>query len=224
MPFPRRLLIENEELVLELRPHWIALVMPAIVTLLVIAGWVVALTYAPEDGTGRSIVVWGAIAVGVFILFWFPVRKFVAWVTSYFVVTSDRVIHREGWIAKRSMEIPLEAINDVRFHQGVFERMIGAGDLIISSASEFGRQVFGDIRNPEEVQKAIFHQGELNKDRMYRGVGSPPAPPAQGTTSSVPPASASTTGELARLAELRNSGVLTEDEFQAQKRKILGQA
>jgi hypothetical protein len=40
----------------------------------------------------------------------------------------------------------------------------------------------------------------------------------------VPPASASTTGELARLAELRNSGVLTEDEFQAQKRKILGQA
>jgi membrane protein YdbS with pleckstrin-like domain len=226
MPFPRRLLIENEELVLELRPHWIALVLPAIVTALVIAGWVLALTYAPDDGTGRSIVVWGALAVGALILFWFPVRKFIAWVTSYFVVTSDRIIHREGWIAKRSMEIPLEAINDVRFHQGVFERMIGAGDLIISSASEFGRQVFGDIRNPEEVQKAIFHQGELNKDRMYRGVGSPAAPPAQGparaTAPSMPPASASTTGELERLAELRNKGVLTEDEFQTQKKKILG--
>jgi uncharacterized membrane protein YdbT with pleckstrin-like domain len=218
MPFPRRLLIENEELILELRPHWIAIVVPAIVTILVVAGWILALTYAPDDGTSRSIVVWGASAIGVFLLIAFPVRKFIAWATSYFVVTSDRVIHREGWIAKRSMEIPLEAINDVRFHQGVFERLIGAGDLIISSASEFGRQVFGDIRNPEEVQKAISHQGELNKERMYRGGGRGSAP-AQAT---MPPASASTTGELERLAELRNKGVLTEDEFQSQKKRILG--
>jgi uncharacterized membrane protein YdbT with pleckstrin-like domain len=219
MPFPRRLLIENEELVLELRPHWIAIVVPAVVTILVVAGWILALTYAPDDGTSRSIVVWGASAIGVFLLIAFPVRKFIAWVTSYFVVTSDRVIHREGWIAKRSMEIPLEAINDVRFHQGVFERLIGAGDLIISSASEFGRQVFGDIRNPEEVQRTISHQGELNKERMYRGGGRGSAAPAQPIT---PPASASTTGELERLAELRNKGVLTEDEFQSQKKRILG--
>jgi len=219
MPFPRRLLIENEELILELRPHWIAIVVPAIVTILVVAGWILALAYAPDDGTSRSIVVWGASAIGVFLLIAFPVRKFIAWATSYFVVTSDRVIHREGWIAKRSMEIPLEAINDVRFHQGVFERLIGAGDLIISSASEFGRQVFGDIRNPEEVQKTISHQGELNKERMYRGGGRGSAAPAQATT---PPASASTTGELERLAELRNKGVLTEDEFQSQKKRILG--
>ena len=161
--------------------------------------------------------VWGASAVGVFLLIAFPVREFIAWATSYFVVTSDRVIHREGWIAKRSMEIPLEAINDVRFHQGVFERMIGAGDLIISSASEFGRQVFGDIRNPEEVQKTISHQGELNKERMYpRGPprrDPPRRPPPR------PPASASTTGELERLAELRNKGVLTEAEFQNQKKR-----
>jgi uncharacterized membrane protein YdbT with pleckstrin-like domain len=229
MPFPRRLLIENEELVLELRPHWIAIVMPAIVTILVIAGWILALTYAPDDGTSRSIVVWGASAIAVFLLIAFPVRKFIAWVTSYFVVTSDRIIHREGWIAKRSMEIPLEAINDVRFRQGVFERLIGAGDLIISSASEFGRQVFGDIRNPEYVQKTIYQQGELNKDRMYRGMGRDSAPAVQApsatsgvTTPAMPPASASTTGELERLAELRNRGVLTEDEFQSQKKKILG--
>jgi len=218
MPFPRRLLIENEELVLELRPHWIAIVVPAIVTILVVAGWILALTYAPDDGTSRSIVVWGASAIGVFLLIAFPLRKFIAWATSYFVVTSDRVIHREGWIAKRSMEIPLEAINDVRFHQGVFERLIGAGDLIISSASEFGRQVFGDIRNPEEVQRTISHRGELNKERMYRGGGRGSAAPAQAT---MPPASASTTGELERLAELRNKGVLTEDEFQSQKKRIL---
>jgi uncharacterized membrane protein YdbT with pleckstrin-like domain len=219
MPFPRKLLVPNEELVLEIRPHWIALVMPAIVTILIVVGYGFAIGYAPDDGTGRSAVVWGATAIALFLLIIFPVRRFIAWATSWFVVTSDRVIHREGWIAKRSMEIPLEAINDVRFHQRVFERMIGAGDLIISSASEFGREVFGDIRNPEEVQKTIYHQGELNQRRMYQGDERPRQPVQASTT---PPAAPSTTGELERLAELRDRGVLTEAEFQVQKKKILG--
>src|SRR4029077_18105609 len=178
MPFPRKLLIDNEELVLELRPHWIALVMPAIVTILVIVGGSLAVANGPDGGTGHDAAFWGATAVAIFVLFWFPVRKFIAWATSYFVVTSDRVIHREGWIAKNSMEIPLEAINDVRFHQGVFERMIGAGDLIIQSASEAGREVFGDIRHPEEVQKTIYQQGEHNQKRMYQGMGSGSAAPS----------------------------------------------
>jgi uncharacterized membrane protein YdbT with pleckstrin-like domain len=224
MPFPRRLLVPNEELVLEIRPHWIALVMPAGVAILIVVGYGFAISYAPDDGSGRTAVVWGATAVALFLLILFPVRRFIAWATSWFVVTSDRVIHREGWIAKRSMEIPLEAINDVRFHQGVFERMIGAGDLIISSASEFGRQVFGDIRNPEEVQRTIYHQGELNKQRMYQGREErSPGPAQRVSTVGTPPAAPSTTGELERLAELRDRGVLTESEFQIQKKKILGQ-
>ena len=224
MPFPRRLLIENEELVLEMRPHWIALVFPGIVVVLVIAGWGVGISLGPSTGTGRDVLFWGASAVAVFLLIWYPVRKFIAWATSWFVVTSDRVIHREGWIAKRSMEIPLEAINDVRFHQGVLERMIGAGDLIISSASEFGRQVFSDIRKPEDVQKTIYHQGELNKERMFQGRSARPhsAEAASLPASASSPASASTTGELERLADLRDRGVLTESEFQTQKKRILG--
>src|SRR5262245_33328220 len=224
MPFPRRLLIENEELVVEMRPHWIALVFPGIVAALVIAGWGVGINLGPSTGTGRDVLLWGASVVAVFLLIWYPVRKFIAWATSWFVVTSDRVIHREGWIAKRSMEIPLEAINDVRFHQGVLERMIGAGDLIISSASEFGRQVFGDIRNPEEVQRTIYHQGELNNQRMYQGRDQrSPQPSSAVTTPGTPPPAPSTTGELERRAELRDRGVLTESEFQIQKKKILGQ-
>jgi uncharacterized membrane protein YdbT with pleckstrin-like domain len=215
VPFPRKLLIENEELVLELRPHWIALVGPVAVTVLLVALWTGALVYAPDDGFLRSLTIIGGSALALFVFVFYPVRKFIAWVTSYFVVTSDRVIHREGWIAKHSMEIPLEAINDVRFNQGVFERMIGAGDLVISSASEFGRQIFGDIRDPEEVQRTISHQGELNKERMYRG-GPAQAPSARS------PASPSAMTELERLAQLRDDGVLTEDEFQEQKKKILG--
>jgi uncharacterized membrane protein YdbT with pleckstrin-like domain len=221
MPFPRKLLIEHEELVLELRPHWIALVMPAIVTILVIVGWSLAVANGPDSGSGHDAVFWGATAVAIFVLFWFPVRKFIAWATSYFVVTTDRVIHREGWIAKRSMEIPLEAINDVRFESGIIDRIVGAGTLRISSAADFGTSSFDDIRHPEEVQKTIYHQGELNKKRMYQGdraVTPPPPAPA------IPPAAPSSTTELERLAKLRADGVLTEDEFQAQKAKILGQS
>jgi uncharacterized membrane protein YdbT with pleckstrin-like domain len=131
------------------------------------------------------------------------------------------VIHRQGWIAKRSMEIPLEAINDVRFEQGIFDRIVGAGTLRISSASEFGTNSFDDIRHPEEVQKTIYHQGEMNKKRMYQGdqTAAPPPPVA-----SSPPSAPSATTELERLAKLRSDGVLTEAEFQAQKAKILGQS
>jgi len=214
MPFPRRLLIEGEELVLDLRPHWISLVAPGLVATagLVAAWWLSSLIDSDLDW-----LLWVGYLV---LLLVYPVPRLVWWLTSNFAVTSDRVIHREGFIAKRSMEIPLEAINDVRFEQGIVDRMIGAGTLVIQSASEQGRQVFDNIRDPESVQKTLYHEGEKNKHRMFRGTADPaaptPAPPP-------PPAAPSVTGELERLAELRAKGVLTEDEFQAQKARILGQ-
>jgi hypothetical protein len=51
---------------------------------------------------------------------------------------------------------------------------------------------------------------------MYQGRSSTPAPSAS-------PASPSVTTELERLADLRNKGVLTEAEFQNQKKRILGE-
>ena len=177
--------------------------MPAVVTIATIAVMMV-LDDAFDESILDNVV---GIAGGVFLLL-FPVRKLVAWLTSHFVVTSDRIIHRRGWIAKYSMEVPLEAINDVRFEQGIVDRVIGAGTLVVQSASEAGRQVFDHIRNPEDVQKTIYHQGELNKQR---GTGGGAGRPSHSSTS-----------ELERLADLRARGVLTEEEFQAQKRRLLG--
>jgi uncharacterized membrane protein YdbT with pleckstrin-like domain len=203
MAFPRRLLVEGEELVLDLRPHWIALVMPTVAT---IATFVVMLIlYRTFEEEILDIVV--GVAGALFLLA-YPVRRLVDWLTSHFVVTSDRIIHRRGFIAKYSMEVPLEAINDVRFEQGILGRIIGAGTLIIQSASEAGRQVFDDIRDPEDVQRTIYHQGELNQQRMMSASGGRGVP--------------STSSELERLADLRARGILTEEEFQAQKRRILG--
>jgi uncharacterized membrane protein YdbT with pleckstrin-like domain len=208
VPFPRRLLIPGEQLVLDLRPHPIALAMPILATVVLTAlvAWLGAWLGGPWW-------LWVLIWVGGMLVY--PVPRLIAWLTSNFAVTSDRVIHRQGFIAKRSMEIPLEAINDVRFEQGVVDRIVGAGTLVISSASEFGRNSFDDIRHPEEVQKAIYEQGELNKKRMYQGDKPVQPPGAQGSPSA--------TTELERLAKLRDDGVLTEEEFQAQKAKVLGQ-
>ncbi|HZN43659.1 MAG TPA: PH domain-containing protein [Actinomycetota bacterium] len=204
MAFPTRLLVEGEELILDLRPHWIALVMPAVVAIATVA--VMSILYETFDEQILDVIVGVA---GTLFLLMYSVRRVVDWATSHFVVTSDRIIHRRGWIAKYSMDVPLEAINDVRFEQGIVDRTIGAGTLIVQSASEAGRQVFDHIRNPEEVQKTIYHQGELNQQRMMgRGAAQPQAP--------------STTTELERLADLRARGVLTEEEFQEQKRRILG--
>ena len=201
MAFPRRLLVEGEELVLDLRPHPVALVLPVIATVVTVGVGIWLLTLV--DGT-MSWVVTVAIVV---LLIAYPIRRLTDWLTSHFVVTSDRIIHRQGLIAKSSMEIPLEAINDVRFEQGVFDRLVGAGTLVVQSASEAGREEFAHIRKPEDVQKTIYHQGELNQTRMRGGSGA---------------AAPSPTTELERLADLRAKGVLTEAEFQAQKAKILG--
>jgi len=217
MAFPRKLLIPNEDLVLELRPHWVAIAAPVLVAVAATIG-AIWLTLGPiDDGPARGIVwlVW----LGVMLAY--PVRKIVWWLTSNFVVTSSRVIHREGFIAKRSMEIPLDKINDVRFEQGIFERIVGAGTLVIQSASESGRNEFSFIRHPEEVQKTIYHASEVDQR--------PPAPVAAPTAAPPPPpapvpggAAPNVTTELERLAELRAKGVLTEEEFQAQKARILG--
>ncbi len=219
MAFPRKLLIPGEDVVLELRPHWVALSLPALVALaaVILGGWLVA----KADGATQSVVV----LVVVVVLIVYPLRRLLWWVTSQFVVTTSRVIHREGFIAKRSMEIPLDKINDVRFEQGVFERIMGAGTLIIQSASEAGRNEFTFIRHPEEVQKTIYHASETEQDRQIkRNVGQMSAAAASAPPPPPPPAGAApnVTTELERLAELRAKGVLTEEEFQAQKARILG--
>lgn len=209
MPFPKRLLVDGEELVLDLRPHPIALARAVLITIAVVVVWIVILTNLPSNRALHQTLVWLVVIGGGVVLVIWPVRDTVRFLTSMFVVTSDRVIHRAGWIAKRSMEIPLNRINDVRFTQGVFERMVGAGSLVIESAGTRGQEVFADIRHPEAMQRTIYERAEAREQRPQTMVAQQPA--------------AGPGEELARLADLRDRGVLTEEEFQAQKAKLLGE-
>jgi membrane protein YdbS with pleckstrin-like domain len=231
MAFPRKLLIPGERLVLELRPHFIAVALPTVVAVLAtfVAVWLTLGNDTFDHGAARAIV-W--VAWLVFMLA-YPVRRYIWWLTSNFVVTSSRVIHREGFIAKRSMEIPLDKINDVRFEQNIFDRVVGAGTLVIQSASESGRNEFSFIRHPEEVQRTIYQLGEADQHQTLRSAVTGEAPPSVPMASqpptpapphvAAPPGAPSSVTELERLADLRARGVLTQEEFEAQKAKILGQ-
>jgi uncharacterized membrane protein YdbT with pleckstrin-like domain len=162
--FPKRLLSADEQMVMDLRPHWIALAWPVAESALDVAAAVLLVISLP--GSWPSWTRWAVVALAFAFFVLRPLPRIVRWATSHFVVTTDRVIHRSGWFAKQSMEIPLENITDVRFHQGVFERVIGAGDLTLESPGTFGQESFDDIRNPELVQKAIYEVNEANQRRM----------------------------------------------------------
>jgi hypothetical protein len=56
------------------------------------------------------------------------------------------------------------------------------------------------------------------QDQQYAGAPAQEPPPEQATANDT----STTMSQLKELGELKNSGVLTEEEFQEQKRKILG--
>jgi uncharacterized membrane protein YdbT with pleckstrin-like domain len=208
--FPERLLSEDEEVILDLRPHWWTLVVPALVTLLVTVAVGVAWALTPAGSLQASLRLAVGLA-GLLVLALLVLGRVLRWLTTHFVLTTERLIFRSGVVAKFGREIPLERINDVTFTQSLFERLIGIGDLLIESAGEHGQSTFSDIRDPEAVQLQIYRQMEANDRRRRGGYAAQPAPER-------PP---SVLDDLERLADLRDRGAVTEEEFQRKKRDLL---
>ncbi|HEX9683097.1 MAG TPA: PH domain-containing protein [Acidimicrobiales bacterium] len=211
MAFPRRLLNDEEDIALDLRPHWWFLSGPAaLVTVLVVVG-VVGLA---QDWPGP--IKWVVALVLVGGLAWLGVR-YARWASTNFVVTTDRLIFRSGVIAKHGIEIPLERVNNVIFNQTIFERILGAGDLLIESAGQSGQQRFADITHPSGVQNEIYRQIEANETRTAERVASAhrsAVPRRDGDATSIPE-------QIRELSELRDQGIISAEEFETKKRDLL---
>lgn len=216
MAFPRKHLNDDEQLVVDLHPHWIFLA-PSVGVLIVAVAVALLVIFGLDDGTFKTIAgpVMGVIVLVA--LVWFAVR-YAKWLTTEFAVSNHRVMSRWGILSKHGRQIPLERINTVEFSQSLFERMLGAGDLGIESASDGGREEFSDIRHPDEVQREIYIQIRANVDRVpgwaAAGAAAPGAQAAAAPTTSL-------ADQLTQLDELRRNGVLSEAEFQAQKARLL---
>ena len=210
MAFPQKLLIEGEEVVLDLRPHWWFLAPRLLATAAaIIVGLFVWLQV--DDTLGDVLGVLSGIVILV-ALVWF-LLQLAKWATTEFVLTTERVIYRYGVIGKKGKEIPLDKINTVFFDQTVFERMIGCGTVAMESAGESGKDSFTDIRKPSVVQSEIYHQMEANQNRMHAQMGQAVK---QGSGLSV-------AEQLEKLNGLRQSGALSDAEYEAQKARLLAE-
>ena len=216
MGYPRRLLNDGEEIVLDLKPHW----MYVVPTIVVWLGATVA-SAVIWSVSGQSWMAWVTLIVFLALGVNAAVR-WSKWVTTSFTVTNDRIMFRQGMVAKSGVEIPLERIMNVNFKQSIWERIIGAGDLLIESGGKDGQSRFSDVRKPELVAKEIHEQANHYEEKPERRAAAaaaaasnlpPPAPAGS------PPSDA--TEQLAKLHDLLTRGAITQAEYDTKKAELL---
>jgi len=209
--FDPKLLNNNEEVLLDLRPHWWFITPPAALALaVIIAGSILG---AWIGNTIVWYIIIALIVVALLNLAW----KYLNWSGINFVITTDRLIFRSGVIAKSGIEIPLERINTVFFNASLFERAVGSGDLTVESAGEGGQQHFDNVRKPQLIQQEIYRAMELNKSQEFAAMAE-----AQATAAGAGAERAlSIPEQIEQLDQLRIRGVITESEFQMKKADLL---
>ena len=187
---------------------------------------------------GAAIVI-GALAF----LIWHILR----YLNQEYVLTNRRVIQVAGVLNKTSMDSSLEKINDARLEQSVFGRMFGFGDLEILTAADTGVDRFHMIRNPIGFKKAML-DAKHEYERDVAGGSYAPSPPLRteplahtpvaapvktapgdetvsGDTPGRAPTAAISSDELTRtlssLADLRDRGAITAEEYERKKADLL---
>lgn len=203
MPFPTRLLTDDEHVILDLRPHWKALAEPIVSTMAIVTA--ATILYVKIGPDRPAAIRWALIGFAVVAWIWAAGVQLARWKFTEFVLTNERIIARSGVIAKVSREIPLERVNDVTVTQSMLDRVLRSGDITLESAGEYGQTTFDDIGHPVDVQKMIYEAAEGR-----RGLGPDHAV-----------GSISVADELAKLADLRDRGALTPDEYDARKQRLL---
>lgn len=211
MAFDPKLLNNNEEVLLDVRPHWWFIVPQAA---LVVAAVIVTAVAAALGAPSIVLYILGAAIVGTLLVFGW---RYLNWSGVNFVVTTDRLIFRSGVFSKAGIEIPLERINTVFFNTTLFERMVGSGDLTVESAGEGGQQRFDNVRKPQLIQQEIYRAMEINKTQEFSAMAQAHAA-ASGATAQ---AALSIPEQIEQLDQLRLRGVITEAEFQTKKADLL---
>lgn len=204
MPFPAKKLNDGEHFMLDVHPHW-WFYGPSALFLL---GSIICTVFllGKTSGILGTIVGYLGVATSIVAAALFIVQV-VKWRTTYFVVTNHRLIDRQGVVARSGVEIPIKSVDNVNFSQSLFERFVGVGKILIESGGREGQQVIPFVARPEEVQKVI-HEA-IQRSRSMGDFESAPS-------------FAGVARELERLEALWERGTLTDEEFEAQKRRLLG--
>jgi len=164
MPYPDKLLAEDEEVVRHLHPHWLTLFWPVVWFLVVVGGASFGMAVIPvgrQQGVVRMLI----LAVALVLLLTVVLVPVLRWRTTHYVITTHRLLFREGIMSRRGRDIGLSRITDVSYRQTLWDRIINSGTLTIESAGESGATVLKQIPDSEGVQQVLNLMIEEDADR-----------------------------------------------------------
>ncbi len=151
---------------------------------------------------------WSSVAIIALIISIFPlvntVRIYLDWFNERYVITNRRVMLIKGIINKHVSDSALEKVNDVVLVQSVIGRLLGYGDVEIITGSDIGVNLFQRITRPVDFKREMLNQKEGLSET------------SSDSQEDVPEL-------LAQLDDLRQRGVLTDEEFEAKKQQLLDQ-
>jgi uncharacterized membrane protein YdbT with pleckstrin-like domain len=164
VPYPDKVLADDEEVVRHLHPHWLTVFWP-IVWLLLIVGLASFGAAAIPVGRQQGMYRLAVVGVALLLILYLVVRPLLVWRCTHYVITTHRVLFRQGVLARRGRDIALSRITDVSYRQTLWERIVSSGTVTIESAGEGGATVLERIPDSDGVQQLLNHMIEEDADR-----------------------------------------------------------
>jgi hypothetical protein len=154
------------------------------------------------------------------------IRIILDWLNERYIITNRRVMEVKGIVNKHIRDSALEKVNDVELDQSVVGRLLGYGTVQIITGSDIGVNMFRRISNPVRFKREMLNAKEElgGEDQLVKRdqALSSTAPEVLGATTGTDPDSAASIPDLiAELDELRQKGIISDEEFQAKKKELL---
>jgi len=167
MPYPDKLLADDEEVVSHLHPHWTTVFWPIVWFLLVVgaASFGCAVVPAgPDQGVWRLVIVAAALVLTLVLL----AAPLLRWRTTHYVITTHRLLWRSGVLSRTGRDVGLSRITDVSYRQTLWQRVIRSGTVTLETAGEGGPTVLSAVPDSESVQQLVNQLVEEDADRRAR--------------------------------------------------------
>jgi uncharacterized membrane protein YdbT with pleckstrin-like domain len=222
-----RLLADGETVVLRTRQHWLATLIDARYPWLIFLATIILLVLSSNVGdSGIRSVVGYVVLVGLVVSLAWLAKVYWNWYSEDYIVTNRRVLKVEGIINKRSADSSLEKINDAVLEQNLLGRMLNYGDLDILTAAEVAIDRYRMLNRAPQFKREMLNQKHELEGEFSR-LPSPPLRSSPLPQATPPPTQRQmTTDEVTRalgsLADLRDRGAISAEEFEAKKADLLG--
>jgi membrane protein YdbS with pleckstrin-like domain len=151
--YPDALLVDGERVLVHRHPHGRLLIGPVLAFLLVVggAGYLAALA----RGEDRQAWAWPVLGgVAVLLIAWWTVAPVARWRTTHLVVTTRRLLVREGVRRRQQLDVPLDRITGVHARRTRLGRLLGHGALVVVTDTD-GEVEFVDVPAVEKVRALL---------------------------------------------------------------------